>query len=53
MHANRKAFRKPGTTHLPPKQKDLRFLLLSIGLGILFCAIYACALVFLNMQGRI
>jgi len=53
MHDRRKEFRKPGTTYLPPKEKDIRFLLLSIGLGLLFCAIFAVALFFLNKEGRI
>ena len=53
MHDRRKAVRKPGTTHLPPKQKDIRFFLLSIGIGLLVCVVFALALFFLNKQGRI
>ena len=53
MHERRKAFPKPGTAYLPPKQKDIRFLLLSIALGLVFCAIFAFALFFLNKQGRL
>jgi hypothetical protein len=53
MHDRHKAFKKPGTTHLPPKEKDLRFLLLSIGIGLLACVIFGLALLLLNKQGRI
>lgn len=53
MQERRKAFRKPGTSYLPPKQKDIRFLLLSLALALLFCGVFAFALFFLNKQGRI
>ena len=53
MSEHRKKFPKPGTFHLGPKEKDVRFLILSIGIGLLVCVVFGLALLLLNKQGRI
>jgi hypothetical protein len=35
------------------RRKHLRFLILSVILGLMFCTLFGCALFFLNKQGRI
>jgi len=35
------------------RRRDVRFLFLSLFLGLMFCAAFGCILFFLNKQGRI
>jgi hypothetical protein len=61
MRSDRKNTRRPkppadiifGAGNDTPRQKEIRFFILSLLIGVVFCALFGCALFFLNKQGRI
>jgi hypothetical protein len=61
MHERRKVTRGSkapktalfGLSHVSPREKDIRFFLLSLLIGLIICVFFGCALFLLNKQGRI